>query len=119
MTFYHGTRRGFTKRGILVPRSQHGGPGTSAPATRQYARALGMVHATEIEELAWVYAWHAPGRGRPKVLVLEPHGMMEPDPEHSPEMKAWSIEWATVVDVLTEPLVTEQEAREGWTTQGS
>jgi hypothetical protein len=33
-------------------------------------------------------------------------------------MDAWRAEWASVTDVLTEPTVTEEQARQGWVTQG-
>lgn len=72
------------------------------------------VYVTQSLDLAWVYAWHAPGRGKPKVLVVEPHGTVEPDPEHSAAMDAWRCEWARVSGVLTEPTMTEEEARSGW-----
>jgi hypothetical protein len=65
-------------------------------------------------DLAWVYAWMAPGRGKPKVLVVVPLGSVELDPEHSPDMDAWRAEAARVVDVLYVPTITEQQAREGW-----
>ena len=90
MTWYHGTRRGFRRGGLLLPRSTHGGPATSAPA------------------------WRAPGRGKPKVLVIEPFGDIERDPEHSLAMDAWRGSWAKVRGVLTEPAVSEDAARAGW-----
>lgn len=120
MTLYHGTRAGYRgPGGLVLPRATHGGPGTSAPVNAGQAApadAGRWVYATESLDLAWVYAWHAPGRGRPKVLVIEPRGTLEPDPEHSPAMTAWRCEWATVSAVLTTPAVTEDEARAGWLT---
>lgn len=117
--WYHGTRRGFTRGGVLIPRSHHGRTGTSAPTApgrSSPASADQYVYLTRDLNLAWVYAWHAPGRGRPKVLVVAPHGDLEPDPEHSREMDAWRCDWATVRQVLTEPAVTEADARAGWVT---
>lgn len=66
--------------------------------------------------LAWVYAWHAPGRGKPKVLTIEPRGVIEPDPEHSVRMDAWRCEWAKVTRVDTDPVLSEADARAGWVT---
>lgn len=114
---YHGTRQGFSRGGLLLPRAEHGGAGTAAPVNpgRQVpADASRWVYGTGSLDLAWVYAWHAVGRGRPKVLVLHPHGAPRSDPEHSPAADAWRCEWATVTRVLTDPTVTEQEARDGW-----
>lgn len=118
--WFHGTRRGFTRGGLVVPRSVHGGPGTSAPLNpgrTQPATAADRVYLTADLDLAWVYAWHAPGRGRPKVLVATPLDVDqdEPwDPEHSPEMRALRCGAARVVDVLTNPTVAEEQARSGW-----
>lgn len=117
MTFYHGTRRGFTRGGVLLPRSKHGGAGTTAPVNpgmRQPQDASSYVYVTTDVAIAWVYAWHAAGRGKPKVLVVQPIGEVKPDPEHSPAMSAYRCEWARVESVLTEPTITEQQAREGW-----
>lgn len=114
---YHGTRRGFTRGGWLMPRADHGGSGTTAPTApgrESPDDADRWVHFTGDLILAWVYAWHAPGRGRPKVLVVEPHGRAERDPEHSPGMDAWRCESAKVVRVLTDPAISEAEARAGW-----
>lgn len=120
--WYHGTRRGFTRGGVLIPRSQHGQPGTTAPLALERQSPTGhdeWVYLTQDETLAWVYAWHAPGRGKPKVLVVRPCGEVEPDPEHSAAMNAWRAEWARVTDVLTDPVLTETEARAGWVTSGA
>lgn len=115
--WYHGTRRGFTRGGFLFPRSMHGGTATNAPTTEgkhSPASAEDWVYITGDLDLAWAYAFHAAGRGRPKVLVVEPVGPIEHDPEHSHRMDAWRCEWAKVTRVLTEPTITEQEARDGW-----
>jgi hypothetical protein len=116
--FYHGTRRGFSRGGFLMPKRFHQQQDqTSAPLIPGKERARDSddwVYVTTSPELAWVYAWCAPGRGKPKVLVVEPSGPIERDPEHSPGMEAYRTSMAKVVAVLKDPLVTEQEAREGW-----
>lgn len=117
MQLYHGTRRGFTPGGWLLPRSDHGGPATSAPASRALPQNEQHIYLTTDLDLAWVYAWHAPGRGRPKVLVVEPTQPIQHDPEHSPQMPAYrSRGMAHVAAVLTTPTVTEEQARQGWQT---
>ena len=116
MTFYHGTRRGFRPGGYVFPQSFHGEEGTSAPLTsgsQQPDDAGRWAYVTTSLELAWVYAWHAPGRGRPKVLVVRPAGLQE-DPEHSPYMQAFRCESARVLKVDIHPVMTEDEARSGW-----
>lgn len=115
--WFHGTRRGFTTGGLLLPRSTHGGPGTAAPVNPGRAvpdEAQGWVYLTEDIDVAWAYAWVAPGRGKPKVVEVVPHDDLEPDPEHSPAMRAWRCRWATVSRVHTVPTITEAEARDGW-----
>ena len=117
MTFYHGTRRGFKPGGYLLPRAFHEGRATAAPLSPgcvQPEDAAEYVYITESEDLAWAYAWCSPGRGRPKVLVVEPTGPVVPDSEHSPAMLAYRTTSARVVAVHIEPLMTEAEAREGW-----
>lgn len=114
---FHGTRRGFTKGGWLFPRTMHAGAATSAPTNpgrQPLADSAEWVYLTEDIDVAWAYAWAAPGRGKPKVVEVEPHGRIEPDPEHSPAMRAWRAESAVVRRVHTEPTITETEAREGW-----
>lgn len=111
---FHGTRRGFRAGGLLLPRSAHGGAPTSAPGGQAPPGAAGYVYATEHLDLAWAYAFHAPGRGRPKVLRVGPLGPVTPDPEHSAAMAAWRCEAARVLEVLLTPTLTEAEAREGW-----
>jgi hypothetical protein len=114
---YHGTRRGFGSGGWLFPRDFHHSTGTTAPVNSGHAPApdaSGWVYATESLDLAWAYAYAAVGRGRPKVLVVEPHGRIEPDPEHSADMQAWRFEFGRVTAILTEPTITEIEAYQGW-----
>lgn len=118
VVFYHGTRKGFSKGGYLFPRSFHKGAGTYAPLKPGFEPrkdAEDYIYITTSETLAWVYAWHAPGRGRPKVLVVEPHGVIERDPEHSIDMEAYRCDGiAKVLSVDTEPKINEFEAAAGW-----
>lgn len=115
--WYHGTRRGFRPGGYLFPRAFHGSIGTTAPLAPGQAAPSDSdqwVYVTRSVDLAWVYAFHGTGRGRPKVLVVRPSGGLEPDPEHSAAMDAWRTQSARVLRVLVEPTMTEAEAREGW-----
>jgi hypothetical protein len=115
MTWYHGTRRPFGKGGIVMPRSFHGGKPTTAPTMpgrSPAADAADWVYVTEKEYLAWVYAWHAAGRGRPRVLTVRPTDI-HPDPEHAPGT-AWRCSSAFVDSVDLHPPFSEAEARGGW-----
>jgi hypothetical protein len=115
---FHGTRRPFMKGGLLLPRAKLGGaPATSAPMKAGRAPnpdAENWVYVTTSLTLAWVYAWHAPGRGRPRVLTVTPLGPVYDDPEHSPDMEAYRTDAAVVAAVDLEPLVSEADARAGW-----
>lgn len=115
---YHGTRVGFRGRGgLLLPRGTHGGKGTTAPlkpGRQSPADAQQYVFVTTSKELAWVYAWHSQGRGRPRVLTVRPLSDVWRDPEHSVDMEAYKCEAAFVLAVDFEPLVTEEDARAGW-----
>jgi hypothetical protein len=117
VVLYHGTRRPFTVGGLLVPRAVHGGPGTTAPLNpgcSEQPDAANFVYLTDDVTLAWVYAWHAPGRGRPRVLTVAPLGTVERDPEHSWRSGAWRCEAARVTAVDLTPSITEADARSGW-----
>lgn len=114
---FHGTRRAFTRGGILIPRHDHGGAEANAPTNPGAVapvESAGWVYVTERLDVVWAYAWAAPGRGKPKVLVVAPRGVVEPDPEHSPAMAAWRCEWAKITQVLVEPTVDEATATAGW-----
>lgn len=118
--FYHGTRRPFRPGGWLFPRSFHGDPGTSAPLNpgrKAPTDAADYVYVTTSRTVAWVYAWHAHGRGRPRVLRVDPHGL-EHDPEHSPRMQAYRCSSARVLGVDLDPEISEEEARGGWVQAG-
>lgn len=117
-TMYHGTRAGYRGRGGLVlPRSKHGGKGTNAPlkpGRTERADSADWVYLTSNKTLAWVYAWHAPGRGRPKVLTVMPLSEVFADPEHSEDMEAFRCEAAHVLAVDLDPEIDEYEAAAGW-----
>lgn len=101
--WYHGTRAGFRGRGgLLLPKSKTGAQGTSYPVNPGMtvpADAGAYCYVTRDREVAEVYAEHAPGRGRPKVLTVQPHGDVTRDPEHGPGTDAWRCESATVLKV--------------------
>lgn len=100
--WYHGTRRGFTRGGVLLPRTDTGARGTTAPLNpgrTQPADAAGWVYVTRDHDVAQAYAEAAPGRGRPKVLTVQPHGDLTRDPEHGYATDAWRCRWATVLAV--------------------
>lgn len=116
--FYHGTRRGFSRGGYLMPRSFHKNDDqTSAPLKDGRERSSDSdryVYITTSKIVAWVYAWEAPGRGRPKVLTVRPMAEVYRDPEHGRDMNAYRCEIAKVIGVDKDPMITEAEAREGW-----
>jgi hypothetical protein len=115
--WYHGTRAGFTRGGYLFPRSAHGGPPTTAPLNPgrvQPADAADYVYITDDPLAAWVYAWHAPGRGTVKVLTVEPCAEVTADVEHGPGMAAFRTTLARVAAVSTVPLVSQRDALTGW-----
>lgn len=117
MTYYHGTRRGFTRGGILLPRRFHGGPGTTAPLNpgeTPQEDAADYVYVTTDPLIAWVYAMCASGRARPRVLTVRPIGEVERDPEHSASVPAYRCEAAKVLSVDFNAPITEAEARDGW-----
>lgn len=115
---YHGTRAGFQKGGLLMPRTFHGSTRKTTaplrPGKEERPDSERFVYVTTSKMLAWVYAWHSTGRGRPRVLTVKPLSEVWYDPEHSREMEAYRCEAAVVEAVDFDPMITEQEAREGW-----
>lgn len=101
VVWYHGTRRGFRGRGgVVLPRWEHGGPGTTAPTNPGRTSppdADRYVFITRDRDVAVAYAHAAPGRGRPKVLTVQPAGEVTRDPEHGYATDAWRCGWATVL----------------------
>lgn len=73
---YHGTRRPFTKGGLLLPVDDHKGKARTGQATDGTA----FCYMTTDRELAEWYAIQAKGRGLPRVLTVEPIGLIEVDP---------------------------------------
>jgi hypothetical protein len=66
-----------------VPRAWHGKEANTATLTVPqgwYDDRADFVYVTTDLDLAWAMAERAPGRGRPKVLVVEPMGPLEDDP---------------------------------------
>jgi hypothetical protein len=117
---YHGTRRGFQRGGLLIPRSAHKGKGTEAPlipGRKSPTDAAAYVYVTTSKIVAWVYAWHAVGRGRPRVLTVQPLSDVWLDPEHGPDMEAHRVTAACVLSVDFDPVVSEEDARTGWVNQ--
>lgn len=103
---YHGTRAGFRGRGGLVlPGAQVGRDNTSGshgyvdhgiPYTGEH------VYVTTDRDLAMIFALLAKGRGRPRVLTVQPFGM-KPDTgtTYGGEERddVFTCEWATVLSV--------------------
>lgn len=80
---YHGTRRGFRPGGILLPPDTTG----HQPSTHGYTVPDGWVddreqyvYVTTDIDIARDFAAQAPGRGRPKVLIVTPMTPVEKDP---------------------------------------
>lgn len=116
-TLYHGTRKPFSKGGLVMPRTFHGSTGTTAPlkpGASPRPDSERFVYVTPSLMLAWVYAWSATGRGRPRVLTVKPLSDVWADPEHSADMEAYRCEAALVEAVDLVPLVDEQTAVAGW-----
>jgi hypothetical protein len=105
------------KGGLLMPRVAHHGKPTTAPLKQGASPredSSKYVYLTTNKELAWVYAWCAVGRGKPRVVTVAPLDPVYPDPEHSSDMQAFRTKAAIVVEVDIDPMVTEIEARTGW-----
>lgn len=80
---FHGTRQAFSRGGWLFPPAITGAPMrdsstlTLPPGWVDDRDAY--VYVTPDADLAWDYAETAPGRGRPRLLEVEPMSPLEPD----------------------------------------
>jgi hypothetical protein len=74
---WHGTRRGVSRGGWLVPPVEHGEG--QANAIEDYPDSDLFVFVTTEWEVAAFFARQAKGRGRPKVLAVAPTGPVHPD----------------------------------------
>lgn len=95
---YHGTRRGFRKGGILLPCRE-----TGSCSWEDYPHDHSAVYLTEDPTVAAYFATWSKGRGRPKIVEVEAHGLMRFDSfilggENYREIM---VDWATVIGVRT------------------
>lgn len=103
---YHGTRAGFRgKGGLVLPGmdvGRYNHPGLEYRSD--------WVYVTPDLELAWDYAEACQGRGKPKVLVVRPNGMLYHDDSTLAggyEQVSFRCESAIVAGVLTVRTETE------------
>lgn len=74
---FHGTRAGFKRGGFLFPVAFHGThqrPGHVGEDSTEF------IYLTDDRDQAAAYAYDHPGRGRPKILTVQPSGPIERDP---------------------------------------
>jgi hypothetical protein len=71
------------------------------PGQRSPGDAGRYVFVTRDRSVAKEYAKAASGRGVPKVLTVQPVGIVTRDPEHGPLTDAWRCEWAKVLKTET------------------
>lgn len=98
----HGTRRPFQPGGLLLPRAEHRGGGTTSPLSpgrESPPEAAHRVFITRDPDVAAHYAHAAHGMGRPRILTVEPCTDVERDPEHGWATDSWRCGWAVVVAV--------------------
>jgi hypothetical protein len=94
---YHGTRAPFRGGGGLVL------PGADVGRENHNLGRSDRVYVTPDLELAWLYAEASKGRGKPKVLIVEPRSPLEVDDSTigNEEQEAYSCAYAVVQKVLT------------------
>lgn len=76
MTLYHGTRAGFKAGGFVFPADFTG----HTPRAGGREGGTAYAYCTDDWDLAEWYAINSKGRGKPKVLTVEPTGPIEHDP---------------------------------------
>lgn len=115
--YWHGTKASLHRGDRLLPRREHGGVPTSGPLVpggQRLPQSDDWVYITTDRNLAWAYAHCSGGTGNPVVLLVEPVGAIEQDPEHSDYMPVYRCEAATVLVVDPRPAMTSEQAWQGW-----
>lgn len=114
-TLYHGTRRGFRPGGYLTPPDFHG-VGANWELDPEVLAAEPdrgeWVYVTPSIDVARFFATAAKGRGRPKILEVEPMAEVEPDPATllGDPADLYRIRgWARVLRVLPNTVFTHPE----------
>lgn len=115
--FFHGTKAAFMPGDILLPRREHGNAPTDAPLVpggERLAASDEYVYVTRRYLLAWAYAHMSGGSGDPVVLVVDPQGEVERDPESSDDMHAYRCKSARVLVVDDLVPISAEVAARGW-----
>lgn len=108
--WFHGTKAPIKQGETVLPRREHGGAPTNAPLTpggERFQATDDYVYVTMRYGLACAYAHMSGGSGDPVVLLVEPQGTIEPDPESYDHLYAYRCESARVLAVGEVPISAE------------
>lgn len=114
---FHGTKATLKPGDLVLPRGEHGGEPTNAPLVPGGERRPSSdeyVYVTRRYLLAWAYAHMSGASGDPLVLVVDPQGEIEPDPESSDHMYAYRCRSARVRAVDDLVPISAETAEQGW-----
>jgi hypothetical protein len=117
--YFHGTKASLKRGDVVVPRNLHGGPPTNAPLTaggERLPESDEYAYVTTDYYFAWAYAYASGETGEPVVLVVEPRGFIESDPEQSEHMNAYRCHSALVLAVDRKAAFSAEAAEKGWKT---
>lgn len=115
--YFHGTKAPLKPGDSLVPRKEHGSEPTNAPLVPGGERLPASdeyVYVTRRYLLAWAYAHMSGASGDPVVLVVDPRGEIEPDPESSDYMYAYRCQSARVRAVDDLVPISAETAEKAW-----
>ena len=115
--YWHGTKASLQPGDLLLPRREQGGAPTAGPLVpggERLPQSDDWVYVTTDRNLAWAYAHCSGGAGDAMVLLVEPVGAIEQDPEHSDHMPVYRCEAATVLVLDTRQAMTSEQAQQGW-----
>lgn len=117
-TWFHGTRGSWGRGDWVVPRSESGrcGPNRAplVPGGEPHVAAADRVYVTRRFGLAWAYAHMSACEGDPVVLLVNTLGDVEPDPEHTELMYAFTCDRARVSEVDYSVPISAESAETGW-----
>lgn len=115
--YFHGTKASLKPGDVLLPRKEHGCEPTDAPLVPGGERLPASdeyVYVTRRYLLAWAYAHMSGASGDPVVLLVDPQGEIEPDPESSDHMHAYRCQSARVRVVDDLVPISAETAEKAW-----
>lgn len=116
MRYFHGGAPGFKVGGLLLPPDRSGTTRTLSRYAAQvpdseHAQRRDVVYLTAVRDVARAYAaFHPDGA----LYEAEPHGVLEPDPDHAVPGVSWQCPEAVILRVVDPVVLFRARTVESW-----